>query len=95
MSDRFPGDGRGVRTSRRYDWDAVLPSTAVAETVAEAAGCRPRDLEPLSETVDADSLDEAVRSLAASADADSRVSFGFAGYRVTVTVDGLVVAEAA
>lgn len=93
MSKRDTDGGRCGRVSRRYDWGAVLPSTAVVETVAEAAGRRPLDVEPLFETVDADSLDEAVRSLASAPDSESSVSFHFAGYRVTVNACGLVAAE--
>lgn len=94
-SDHLSVDGDGL-VRRRYDWDRTPPSTAVVETVAEAAGVDATALVPLYDTLDPDSLD----SLVVSGEredhgADASVSFAFAGHLVNVHGTGEVVVREA
>ncbi|WP_276275556.1 HalOD1 output domain-containing protein [Haloarcula regularis] len=51
----------GQITRGHFDWSVVDPSTAVAELLADAAGCEPAEVGPLYDTVDSDALDSLVR----------------------------------
>lgn len=76
-------------TERRFgpDDDEAELSSVVAATVADAAGVKTTELEPLYNSgVDPDALN----TLFDGADEDSRLTFDYAGYRVRVTGDGHV-----
>ncbi|WP_255198781.1 HalOD1 output domain-containing protein [Halorarius litoreus] len=85
------GDGT-VRT--RYEWASSIPSTAVVETVAAAAGRDLIEFAPLYEFVDPDALNELVRSPTAGK-SGATVSFVFEGYKVTLHSDGELVVQRA
>ena len=60
-------------------------STAVVEAVAEAKGVAPMELQqPLHWSVDVDALDDLFRADRNSAAENSRISFTYAGYEITV-----------
>lgn len=84
-------DGSG-EAHAHYDWASDLPSTAVVQTVAAAAGCNPVTLDPLYEFVDPDALNELfIHDLGANGGA--AVSFAFADFQVTIHGNGDVVAR--
>jgi hypothetical protein len=84
------GDDVGAAVNERRfgpDDDEAELSSVVAAAVAEAAGVRTTDLEPLYNSgVDPDALN----SLFEGAGENARLTFDFAGYRVRVTGDGHV-----
>lgn len=88
-----PGSRNGSHT--RSSWSSYeYPSTAIVETVAEAAGCEPTALPSLHGAVDTDALDAilAMRSQQRAV----QVTVRYAGYTVTVSSDGpIAVADAA
>lgn len=69
---------------------------AVVEAVAAVKGVSPTDLHPpLYAVVDPDALDELVSSLYCCPDESTgHVTFPYGGYEVTVSADGVSVAEA-
>ncbi|MHB9285898.1 HalOD1 output domain-containing protein [Halobacteriales archaeon Cl-PHB] len=71
----------------------VEPTVAIVDAVADAAGVDASDLDqPLGEQVDADALDQLVRS--ASGDAtDVHVRFRYLDHDVAVHSDGRVVVQ--
>lgn len=82
-------DGGSVVSEGSFgpDDDELELSSVVAATVAEAAGVRTTELEPLYNSgVDPDALN----SLFAGAGDGARLTFDYAGYRVRVTGDGHV-----
>lgn len=95
-SDRLDGaDGGDGAVHRRYDWTEILPSMAVVEAVADAAGRDATAIDPLYEYFDPDALNALVGSNGRSmADGDTTISFHFGDYRVTVASDGGVVVRA-
>lgn len=64
-------------------------TTSVIVSVAAVAGAEPTALPPLQRTVDADALEAVVES-AHEADTELTVSFGYAGYHVSVGGDGSI-----
>jgi hypothetical protein len=89
--DGRPEDGsNGIRAT--FDWSSTDPSQAVVETVAVASDREPKAIEPLYDVVDPDALDSLV---GANGTVPSRsgptVTFGFAGYDVSVRGDGTVI----
>ena len=80
----------------RCDLDAGEPvTTSVIVSVAAVDGAEPTALPPLHRTIDTDAL-EAVVCSAHEADTPLRVSFRYAGYRITVESDGsIAIGEAA
>ncbi|MGA9401218.1 HalOD1 output domain-containing protein [Haladaptatus sp.] len=75
----------------RYDWDTTAPSTAVAETVARAAGSEPNEIEPLYTHIDPESLDALVSSRKKSrCETTNSISFSYDKYDVTVRSSGEV-----
>ena len=64
-------------------------TTSVIVSVAAVSGAEPTALPPLQRTVDTDAL-EAVVGSAHEAETDLSVSFGYAGYRVSVETDGSI-----
>lgn len=75
-------DGRTVRNH----WDEeTAPSVAVIEAVAATTGLEPTEMPPLQRTVDVEALDDLLRS---RPDSSVRLSFEYAGMRVTVVGDG-------
>lgn len=80
--------GREHRT--RYDpegGESVI--TSVIVSVAAVSGAKPTALPPLQRTLDTDAL-EAVVGSAREADTHLTVTFGYAGYRVSVDTDGSI-----
>lgn len=100
MNDAFgpgdverPNDGNeAIRAT--FDWASTSPSTAVIETVAAVSDSEPMAIVPLYEAVDPDALDSLV---VANGQCSSRsgptVTFGFAGYDVSVRGDGTVAVQ--
>ena len=82
----------GQLTRRHFDWSAVDPSTAVAELLADAAGCEPAEVGPLYDTVDSDALDSLVRH--GESAAGCTVTFPHDGFEVSVSGDGEVLVYA-
>lgn len=75
-----------------YDWSSVSPSTAVVETVAVAVDRDPTELDSLYDSLEPDALDALLRQDRSDRPvAKTRVSFTFAGRRVTVHSTGDVV----
>lgn len=62
------------------------PSLLLVERIAERAGTDPLELPPLNDTIDPDSIDALVAD--AEDDANRRIEFTYAGFRVTVTGAG-------
>lgn len=94
MSERTESaENQTVETSdgtihHQFDWSNVPPSTAVVETIADAAGCDPVDINVLHDAVDPDALDTLLQ---AETDTDSEathVSFIYAGFDVVLRSDG-------
>lgn len=73
---------------QRFDWSAVGPTTAIAETLAAVEGTEPGEIGPLYESVDSDALDALVRNQ--DPNADCAVVFPYEEYSVTVTASGTV-----
>lgn len=72
------------------------PSHTVVETVADAEGIDPTELDPLYETIDPDSLDELFQDRLRRVDAPATagaVTFAYHGYEVRVTAGGRVSLE--
>jgi hypothetical protein len=66
-------------------------SRAVVEQVAAAEGIDPVDITvPLFEVIDPDALDSLFSSDGQPLPGDGKVTFGYHGYRVTVSSDGSV-----
>jgi hypothetical protein len=75
----------------QYEWSAIEPSTAVVETVAQAADCDHQELSPLYEWIDPDALDAIIAPpLARTTDTTASISFTYTGYSVTVHSTGAV-----
>ncbi len=75
----------------RYDWDTRAPSTAVAETVAMAAGSEPNEIEPLYTHIDPEALDALVFPERESRhETTDSVSFSYGEYDVSVRSNGEV-----
>ncbi|WP_248516683.1 HalOD1 output domain-containing protein [Salinarchaeum laminariae] len=66
--------------------DSATTSVTVCEAVSDASGTPVRELPPLRQSIDADSLDD----LFASTTAPARLSFQFAGYDVVTRSSGEV-----
>ncbi|MDS0300818.1 hypothetical protein NDI76_18885 [Halogeometricum sp. S1BR25-6] len=62
----------------------------IVSLVAEAKGCRPWELQPLSRVTDPDAIEDLLK---ASSDASFEISFDYEGGRVTVTPDGEIAYE--
>ncbi len=91
-----PSGDDGVESRSSFEWDRIPPSTAVVETVAEATGVDPTDLEPLYDTLDPGALDALIVSgHGEDHRADPTVSFTFAGYFVSIHGTGEVVVRTA
>ncbi|MFC6864013.1 HalOD1 output domain-containing protein [Halomicroarcula sp. GCM10025817] len=82
----------GQITRGHFDWSVVDPSTAVAELLADAAGCEPAEVGPLYDTVDSDALDSLVRH--GESASDCTVTFPHDGFEVSVSGDGEVLVYA-
>lgn len=83
-------------THREYDWSSVAPSTAVLETLADAADCEPTALNPLYETVDPDALNRFVRSSTSREyDGFTTVTFVHDDYEVTAHNTGIIIVRPA
>ncbi|WP_323173056.1 HalOD1 output domain-containing protein [Natrialba sp. PRR66] len=63
-------------------------SLAAVETVSTAADCDPTELVPLYEVIDPDALDALFGSQSDVADPETRVSFGYEGFTVTIARHG-------
>lgn len=95
--DRPPADGSGSTGpdpeesaySVSFDATEIPPSVAVVCVVSEVAGEGPLDLEPLYSTVDPDSLDSLISS-GPTVEGGVHVTFGFAGYHVTIDSYGRI-----
>lgn len=75
-----------MHVSQATQTDSTL-STRILESVAEARGCSPLDLErPLYDAVDPDALD----ALFSGESRFGTVQFTYLGYRVTASSDGEV-----
>ena len=75
----------------QYEWSAIEPSTAVVETVAQAAHCDQQELSPLYEWIDPDAFDAMIAPpLARNTDTTASISFTYTGYSVTVHSTGTV-----
>jgi len=95
MTEKKQGDDIDVEHSDQsgqtvsfdhYDWGgSEYPSVAVVEAVAAVTNETVTDLPPLQKAVDADALDNVMRS---SAGANVRVSFPYAGVSVVLSGDG-------
>lgn len=75
-------------TSKFACQDGKPLSICVVEAVAEASETDPRDLRPLYETLDPDSLNQLFESPPDSR--TGRITFIFEGCRVTVDTEGLI-----
>lgn len=76
---------------REFDWTEIAPSTAVIELIAEESGRDPTELDPLSEKIDPEALDQIVSCNGTNPhDHTVSVSFSFCGYAVVVESGGLV-----
>jgi hypothetical protein len=73
----------GESRARAADGTVDEVSRRVVESVADAAGTGPTALPSLTDVVDPDALD----ALFAGDRANGRVTFRYAGYRVTVDAD--------
>lgn len=62
----------------------------IVSLVAEAKGCQPWELRPLSRVTDPDAIEDLLK---ASSNASFEISFDYEGGRVTVTPDGGVAYE--
>jgi hypothetical protein len=72
------------------NWRVVgQPAMAVVQTVAVATNREPNDLPPLAERISPDALNTLLTD-GASAGTPTRLSFGYAGQRVTVHSDGRI-----
>ena len=69
------------------DGESVVSSVVVS--VAAVSGAEPTALPPLQGTLDTDAL-EAVVGSARAADTRLTVTFGYAGYRISVDSDGAI-----
>lgn len=68
-----------------FEWTAYeSPSWAVIATVAAASDRPPRELPPLYDSVDPDTLDALFEDSRLASDADIRITFRFGGYEVTL-----------
>ncbi|WP_277542716.1 HalOD1 output domain-containing protein [Haloarcula laminariae] len=66
-------------------------SYRVVEAICREAGAAPAELDPLYDSIDPDALDALFATAPSGPDRIGlRVSFRFAGYRVTVSGDGSV-----
>jgi Halobacterial output domain 1 len=75
----------------QYEWSAIDPSTAVVETVAQAAHCDQQELSPLYESIDPDAFDAIIApAQARNTDTTASISFTYTSYSVTVHSTGAV-----
>lgn len=77
------------RSTARIE-DSGFPASAVVAAVAERDGVETTDLPPLYGAIGPDIL-EILHD--AEADSDQRVTFDYAGYRITVSSDGSIVLD--
>ena len=99
MSGRMPDDGNSESNNQpadqsdsvvfdRYEWHSVdSPSVAIAEAVAAVTNRNVTVLPPLQHALDADALDQLLRS---AEETFVRVSFEYADTVVTVRGDGRI-----
>lgn len=79
---------------KQFDGRTEPPSIAVVSLVAAVAGCDPAELEPLSDVLDPDALDELFAPTPTGRHrTDGRVEFSYHGYDVTVYSYGVVEVE--
>lgn len=90
LADPVQYDPEAGTHRTRYDWESpVSLTTAIVEVVAEVDGVDPRDLDRLTEAVDPEALDAIFApSPTGGARHQGRVSFVYAGHRVTVHGSG-------
>ncbi|WP_227377190.1 HalOD1 output domain-containing protein [Haladaptatus halobius] len=94
MSDEDSPSSAGVpreAIQNQYEWSAIKPSTAVVETVAQAANCDHQELSPLYEWIDPEALDAIIAPpLARTTHTTTSISFTYTDYSVTVHSTGAV-----
>ncbi|RQG89635.1 hypothetical protein EA473_21720 [Natrarchaeobius chitinivorans] len=73
-----------------YDSSADRPSLAVVAAVADISQTDPVELAPLHSAVDTDALENLVQPSNGSSRNKRRVSFQFAGYKISVSSEGIV-----
>lgn len=83
----MPENERTMHTTRR---DVEL-TTEIAETVAEAVGVDPLELDPLYGVVDTEVVEELLETPSVSD--ESSISFTYAGRQVTVNGEGVILVE--
>lgn len=83
-------DEWGEEHRTRCDLESGQPvTTSVVVSVAAVSGAEPTSLPPLHRALDTDALEGVIGS-AHAADTELTVSFGYAGYRVSVETDGMI-----
>ncbi|MFD1589092.1 HalOD1 output domain-containing protein [Halorientalis brevis] len=73
-----------------FDVTVDTPSLAVISAIAAVTGVAITELDPLHGVIDPDALDKLWLSSGTTERADSRVTFPFAGYDVSLSRDGLL-----
>ncbi len=73
-----------------FDASVDTPSLVVISAIAAVTGVAITDLDPLHQVIDPDSLDKLWHSSTLTTRDESRVSFTFTGYDVTLSRDGLL-----
>lgn len=74
-----------------YDWDDVMPSTAVVETVSRVSNRDSTETHPIYHAIDPDALDTLCGSTGSGPSAEHvSVEFVFEGYEVRVDSGGTI-----
>lgn len=87
------GSETGRSDKQTFDWSGVEPvSLSVVRAVAEVRGTEATELEPLSNSVDTDALNQVFQPSGQSSRKRGHVKFKYEGCLVKVGADGEVVA---
>lgn len=88
-SDPDGNDGSPIKQFE-YEWNSINPTNGVVEAVATATGKGVTGLTPLYQEVDPDALNALVSKLPTDGELIT-VSFTYAGQKVTVNNEGVVI----
>lgn len=82
----------GTTERQQYDFEETAPAMAVVQTLADATGEQPTEIESLFDHVDPDALNSLLRSSNSSnPDEPTTVSFTVSDRHVNVGCDGFIV----
>jgi hypothetical protein len=86
-------EGGGITYRRRYDWEEVEPSVAVVDALIEVTDERAKNVGPLAEYLDPDSLDGLLHDTEPTP-APVKIEFQYDGYHVVAHRDGRLLVRA-